>query len=243
MDSNLEKALSDLKDSRPKGIHNPIRRERGLSGYTIELDPSKKVLTQIDADTMERVFYEALRDECPDFEISLVTATNDKEEPDPFFLEVHATEKTPRERISRLLHDQRIRALNISDTSQMKRGIELENTHKLPRTLTRQALAWYLSEQIKNLRNMKGLAQKFEPSIKLLEQELKELGVQPPTMKELILKMREIIRDRLEAVTLMIPDSKPFIKFFNELGKIISNFEKPINSQALSQLESSLNGI
>jgi len=33
----------------------------------------------------------------------------------------------------------------------------------------------------------------------------------------------------------MIPDSKPFVKFFNELGKIISNFEKPLNYQSLSQ--------
>jgi hypothetical protein len=44
----------------------------------------------------------------------------------------------------------------------------------------------------------------------------------------------------------MIPESKLFIKFFKELGNIISNFEKPSNYQVLQQealLESSPNGI
>jgi hypothetical protein len=44
----------------------------------------------------------------------------------------------------------------------------------------------------------------------------------------------------------MIPDSKPFVKFFFELKKIISDFEKPLNYQLLQQeelLSSSLNGI
>jgi len=39
----------------------------------------------------------------------------------------------------------------------------------------------------------------------------------------------------LGAVTLMIPDSKPYIKFFIELDKIISNLEKPLESLDLQQ--------
>jgi len=47
-------------------------------------------------------------------------------------------------------------------------------------------------------------------------------------------------------VTLTIPDSKPFVNFFIELDKIISNFEKPLNTEVLQQETlsvSSLNGI
>jgi hypothetical protein len=33
----------------------------------------------------------------------------------------------------------------------------------------------------------------------------------------------------------MIPDSKPFIKFFTELENIISHFEKPLNYRVLQQ--------
>ncbi|MFZ3029805.1 MAG: hypothetical protein WA095_02295 [Minisyncoccia bacterium] len=44
----------------------------------------------------------------------------------------------------------------------------------------------------------------------------------------------------------MIPDSKPYVNFFKELEKIISNFEKPLNHDVLQQEMlpvSSLNGI
>lgn len=33
----------------------------------------------------------------------------------------------------------------------------------------------------------------------------------------------------------MIPDPKPFVKFFHDLANIISHFEKPLNYQPLSQ--------
>jgi hypothetical protein len=36
-------------------------------------------------------------------------------------------------------------------------------------------------------------------------------------------------------VTLTIPDSKPFVNFFNDLANIIAHFEKPLNYQVIPQ--------
>lgn len=47
-------------------------------------------------------------------------------------------------------------------------------------------------------------------------------------------------------MTLMIPDSKPYVKFFEELDRIISNFEKPLKYNDLQKDKSfihTLNGI